>query len=137
MGALHPAVQENFQLKQGVCLAELSAELFINSAVMAASFKPLPRYPSISRDVAFVVPEKVSAADIHSVIKECGGELLENIGLFDVYAGNQIQTGYRSLAYNLVFQHSGRTLKDEEIDEIQAAMEEALHKKFGAVLRKL
>jgi phenylalanyl-tRNA synthetase beta chain len=137
LGALHPAVQEKFQFKQDVYLAELSAEAFINSASLIPSFKPLPRYPSVLRDVAFIVPEEVSAGDILQSIKECGGGLLEDIRLFDVYKGSQIPQGYLSLAFALTFRHSERTLKDEEIDEIQGAMEKFLHEKYGAVLRKL
>jgi len=87
--------------------------------------------------VAFIVPEEVSAGDILQSIKECGGGLLEDIRLFDVYKGRQIPQGYLSLAFALTFRHSERTLKDEEIDEIQGAMEKFLHEKYGAVLRKL
>jgi phenylalanyl-tRNA synthetase beta chain len=136
LGALHPAVQEQFEFKQEVYLAELSAEALMNQAALTPSFKPLPRYPAVFRDVAFTVSEKVSAGDILQGIKECGGELLEDIRLFDVYQGSQIPQGYLSLAFALTFRHSERTLKDEEIDAIQENMEKALQEKYGAYLRK-
>lgn len=137
IGALHPAALEKLQFRQDVYLAELSTEAFLNSVSLSPSFKPLPRYPSVLRDVAFTVPEKVSAGDIMQGLKECGGKLLEDIRLFDVYKGTQIPQGHLSLAFALTFRHSERTLKDDEIDEIQEAMEQFLHDKYAAILRKL
>ena len=137
LGALHPAVQEKFQFKQDVYLAELSVDDLMSTAALLPSFKPLPRFPSVLRDVAFTVSEEVSAGDILQSIRECGGELLEDIRLFDVYRGSQIPQGYLSLAFALTFRHSERTLKDEEINAIQETMEKVLYKKYGATLRKL
>lgn len=137
LGALHPAVQERFDFKQDVYLAEISAEILTNYAALLPSFQPLPRYPSVFRDVAFTVSEKISAEEIIQSIKECSGELLKSISLFDVYKGSQIPAGCQSLAFALTFQHRERTLKDEEIDAIQETMEKVLHEKYGAVLRKM
>jgi len=137
LGALHPAVQEKFNFKQDVYLAEVSAEILINHAFLLPSYQPLPRYPSVFRDVAFTVSEKINAGEIIQSIKDCAGELLKNITLFDVYKGSQIPAGHQSLAFSLTFQHRERTLKDEEIDVVQETIEKVLHEKYGAVLRKM
>jgi phenylalanyl-tRNA synthetase beta chain len=137
LGALHPAVQEKFQLKQDIFLAELSVKALMSGAELSPSFKPLPRYPSVYRDLAFTISETISAGDILQTIKECGGDLLEDARLFDVYKGSQIPPGHVSLAFALTFRHSERTLKDEEVDALQEAMEKDLHDRYGAVLRKL
>ena len=137
LGALHPAAAENMDLKQDICLAELELDVFLNAASLVPSFKPLPRYPSVYRDIAFVVPATAKAGDILREIKELSGVWLEDIKLFDVYRGKQITEGQISLAFALTFRHSERTLKDREIDEILDKIEKELFRKFKAVLRKI
>jgi len=137
LGAIHPALQEKLQFRQDVYLAEIDLKVFLGLASLLPAFKPLPRFPSVFRDVAFTVSEEVSSGEIMQDIRKCGGPLLEDIKLFDVYKGKQISEGYLSLAFALTFRNSERTLKDEEIDKIQDAMETILHEKYKAVLRKL
>lgn len=137
LGALHPEVAENNDLKQDVYLAEFDLDVFFSTASLAPSFEQLPRFPSVFRDVAFIVPQTSKAGDILQEIKKLGGVLLEDIKLFDVYRGKQIPEGQVSLAFALTFRHSGRTLKDEEIDDILSAIEKHLSQKYKAALRKI
>jgi phenylalanyl-tRNA synthetase beta chain len=137
LGALHPAAAENMDLKQDIYLAELELDAFLNSASLVPSFRPLPRYPSVYRDIAFIVPDTSKAGNILQEIKELSGAWLEDIRLFDVYRGKQITEGQISLAFALTFRHSERTLKDKEIDEILDKIEKELFRKYKAVLRKI
>jgi phenylalanyl-tRNA synthetase beta chain len=137
LGALHPAAAENMDLKQDIYLAELELDAFLNSASLVPSFRPLPRYPSVFRDIAFIVPDTSKAGNILQEIKELSGAWLEDIRLFDVYRGKQITEGQISLAFALTFRHSERTLKDKEIDEILDKIEKELFRKYKAVLRKI
>jgi phenylalanyl-tRNA synthetase beta chain len=136
-GALHPAVQEKFDFKQDVYVAEFDLENFISTASLTPSFKPLPRFPAVFRDVAFIVPEEIKAGDLLQGIKECGGKLLEDVALFDVYKGAQLPPGHRSLAFALTFRHGERTLQDEEVEVILADIEKIFYEKYKARLRKM
>jgi phenylalanyl-tRNA synthetase beta chain len=95
----------------------------------------LPRSPEIDRDLALVVDEIILAYDIEKVIKENGGKLLESVSLFDVYKGEQVDEGKKSLAYSLKFRASDRTLTDEEVNNALKKVLRKLEEQFGAMLR--
>ncbi len=137
LGALHPAIQEKYNLKQDVYVAEFDLAKLINMISFLPSFQPLPRFPAVFRDVAFTVPQEIDAGDLLQGIKGCAGDLLEDVTLFDVYQGAQIPPGHRSLAFALTFRHKGRTLKDEEVEEVLTAIEKVFNEKFKALLRKM
>lgn len=136
LGALHPALKEKFEFKQDVYLAEVSVEHLLAVASTITKYKALPRYPAVLRDLAFIVSEKVSAGEILDTIRDIGGELLENVHLFDVYQGKQIPEKHVSLAFSLTFRHKDRTLQDEEVDELVEKIEETMSRKYKATLRK-
>jgi len=116
LGELHPQVATEYDLRGRLCLAELDMEALIELASPPALFGGLPRYPALERDMAFLVPQDIPAAAVEEVIRQHGGELLEQVRLFDVYEGAQVQAGYRSLAYSLRLRSAQRTLTDEEAD---------------------
>lgn len=137
MGILHPFLQERLGFKQEVFIAELDVDVLLAAASETPSAGKLPRFPAILRDMAFVVPELVTAEELVVEIRRRGGELLEEVKLFDVYKGRQIPEGQVSLAFSLTFRHGGRTLKDEEVDAIQEELKKALSEKYNAVQREL
>ncbi|MBS4025426.1 MAG: phenylalanine--tRNA ligase subunit beta, partial [Clostridia bacterium] len=98
-------------------------------------YTPLPKYPATERDLAILVKEEVAAEKILAVIKDAAGELLIKVGLFDQYKGQQIELGYKSLAFNLVYQAAERTLTDEEINLLQEKLRQAVVAQLGAELR--
>jgi phenylalanyl-tRNA synthetase beta chain len=136
LGAFHPQLQEKMEYKQDIYLAELNMEGFLQAARLSPSFKPLPRFPAVFRDLAFIVPRDVSADELLETFKECGGEVLREVVLFDLYQGNQIPEGHLSYAFSLTFQDQKRTLRDEDVDEIQKTIEKRFYEKYKAVLRK-
>jgi len=135
-GSLHPSLREKLDIKQEVFLAELLVEPLMEASSLTPSFRSLPRFPAVFRDAAFIVSRKVKADDLLETIKAHGGELLEDVTLFDVYKGKQVPEDCLSLAFALTFRHGNKTLTDEEIDPVMEEMAEALQKRFNAILRK-
>jgi phenylalanyl-tRNA synthetase beta chain len=141
LGEAHPEVLNNFDLKQRVFLAELDFSALCHVMRVedefgsAKTFKELPRYPSISRDIALVIDQKVSHQEIERVIDDKTSNLLEEVKLFDVYEGSQVPEGKKSLAYSLTFRSSQETLKVEEVDVVERQIKERLIKKFQCQFR--
>ena len=101
----------------------------------AARFQKLPRFPAIREDIAVVVDEEVPAARVEAVIREAGGAMLRSTTLFDLYRGEQVGAGKKSLAYALTYQHDERTLTDDEAAKIRGRIVKKLRDAVGAELR--
>jgi phenylalanyl-tRNA synthetase beta chain len=136
VGALHPNVQEAFGIPRPVYLFNMNlTELNSLTASDAQKYAPLPKYPSIGRDLAIVLSDKIPAAEVMSEVQAAGGGLLAESRLFDVYSGDRVEKGSRSLAISLVFRSAERTLTDEEIEEPFKFLIRHLEAKFDAKLR--
>ena len=134
-GELHPAAAERFDLTGRVHVAEINLEALLRRATLARRFEPLPRYPSVDRDLAVFVPAEMPQAEVRRVIRQAGGPLLEMVDLFDVYTGPQAPAGQRSLAYALQFRAPDRTLTAEEADAALSRIHDALRSTLGATPR--
>jgi phenylalanyl-tRNA synthetase beta chain len=97
--------------------------------------RDLPTQPPVFRDISMALPVDVSARDVERVIRDAGGEFLESVELIDVYEGEQVGEGRRSLAYRLTFRASDRTLRAEEADAVRTAIVEACRERLGAEIR--
>jgi phenylalanyl-tRNA synthetase beta chain len=135
-GELHPDVLENYEIDEHIYMAELSFDLMLDNASNIIEFKPLPKYPSSERDLAIIVEDSVPAGDIIEEIRKASDELLEKVELFDVYKGGQIPTGFKSLAFSLVYRASEKTLTDLEVNEIHNKVKARLEEKFNGTLRE-
>ena len=132
-GELHPKVVEALGLPPRTCAMELDLD-----AIPLVESRPAPLvspYPPISVDVALVVPVDVPAAEVADALLDGGGELLEDVRLFDVYVGEQVGDGHRSLAYTLRFRAPDRTLTSEEANAARDAAVAVAAERHGAVLR--
>ncbi|MGM0471428.1 MAG: phenylalanine--tRNA ligase subunit beta [Bacillota bacterium] len=136
LGELHPDVIEEYDLLDRTVLFELDFSLLLNQVSDQLSFEELPKYPASTRDIALVVDQDVSARKIEEIIEEVGGELLEKLELFDLYQGEQLEEGTKSLAYSLVYRAQDRTLTDEEINQVQEEIKSVLNYEVGAEIRK-
>ena len=125
-GELHPQAVKNFDLPGKVYMFEIDLEAVLSITVPAFRYKSFSKFPGTSRDLAIVAPVSVTSGDIVALIKEHGGEYLESVSIFDVYEGEHIEVGYRSLAYNLQFRSMEGTLNDEDIDGAIQAIIDAL-----------
>ena len=116
MGEIHPTVADNFDVPEATQVLELEIAPLVEAATAVPQYVHLPKFPSMSRDIAVVVPKEVSNAELVAVIRKFAGELLKAVRIFDIYTGKQVAEGCKSLAFNLTYQASDRTLTDAEVD---------------------
>jgi phenylalanyl-tRNA synthetase beta chain len=136
MGELHPQVREAFDLPaQPVCALEFDLEVLLAHMGVTRTMRPLSRFPAVVQDVALVVDEDLPAQKVQEAIIEAGGKLLRRVELFDVYRGEQIPSGKKSLAYSLTYQADDRTLTDDEVAKVQQRIVRRLAEELGAELR--
>lgn len=135
VGEVHPAVAEALGIKKKIYVFEADVETLQKFAAKKFSFESLPKYPSISRDLAILVEHDTAAGDVEKVIAKSGGKFLKGVTLFDVYTGERISADKKSLAFAIEFRSNERTLKDEEADEAFKNILAAVEKEFGATLR--
>lgn len=137
MGQIRPDVSERYGIDEEVYVCELLFSAVMRQTDTELVYRPLPKYPAVTRDIAVLVNEDVTIAELEKVITEQGGPILESISLFDVYRGKQIEEGKKSVAFALIYRDPERTLKDEEVKETQETIIAGLEKQFGAELRKI
>jgi len=135
LGELHPDLAEEWDLPERVSLFEVDVSALLEADRQPVRFQAPPRFPAVLRDVAFIVPEDIPAARAEQVIRAHAGPWLEELELFDVYQGDPVPAGKRSLAYALAYRAADRTLTDAEVDEVHARVRQALERELGAVLR--
>lgn len=135
-GELHPLLRENFDLPaQPVLIGEFDLDALLARATPAHPVRALSRYPAVVQDLALVVDESIPAARVHALIQQTGGDLLKRAVLFDVYRGDQIPPGKKSLAYSLTFQAADRTLSDADATKVREKIVARLRHALGAELR--
>ena len=133
MGKLHPRLARDYDLKRGVYLFELDVEKALASKAPAASV--ISKYPAIRRDIAVVVDEQVSADELVDAVASSAPDLIRDVRIFDIYTGDRIEAGRKSVAIGLILQETSRTLTDDDADTAMAAAIAELKKKFAAYLR--
>lgn len=134
VGEVHPGVLAAFDVTERVAILELDVDQLLDREPKPAQAKPISRYPSSDLDLAFVVPESVEAERVDKAIRQGAGKLLVDVALFDVYRGDRVPTGTRSLAYRLRLQAADRNLTDSDIADVRRGVEAAATK-LGADLR--
>lgn len=135
MGEYHPDVAEAFGIGTRAYGAELFFDLIVELSEKEIQYHQPPKYPSTSRDIAMVVDEDTLVGDMEKKIKEVGTEILKGVKLFDVYRGQQVEEGKKSVAFSLTYRHDDKTLTDEEADAVHAKVIEAMKDAFKAVIR--
>ena len=135
IGEIHPDVLENYDLKERAYVAEIDFDTIIDIATLERKYKPLPKYPAISRDIALVLDQDILVKDIEKNIWSKGQGLIEKVELFDIYIGNQIPDGKKSVAFSITYRSFERTLKDEEVSKVHDEIIKTLETTFNAKLR--
>jgi phenylalanyl-tRNA synthetase beta chain len=136
LGELHPLVRDAFDLPaRPVGLLELDMDALTEVARGSRFMEPISRYPAVAQDLAIIVDEDTPASEAERLIRAAGGRLLVGVTLFDVYRGEQIPEGKKSLAYSLSFQSLTGTLRDKQVAKLQGRILKRLRKKIGAELR--
>lgn len=135
-GEVHPNVLKNFDMKKRAFVGELLVERLLDFAIPNYIYKELPKYPATKRDLAFILDEDVDSYSIEKIVKENAKDLLEKYEVFDVYTGEGIDDGMKSLAFSVIFRANDRTLKDEEVNEIIEKIIEDITKDLSGKLRE-
>ncbi|MFM7149857.1 MAG: phenylalanine--tRNA ligase subunit beta, partial [Gemmataceae bacterium] len=136
LGELHPRVAESFGLgATPVQVAEVYLEPLLAALPVRHPYLSFSRYPAALRDIAVIVPEETPAVVVEKEIRSGGGDLIQAVRLFDVYRGDSIPTGTKSLAYSLGYQASDRTLSDKEVEKAHKGVENRLRHVLKARIR--
>jgi len=136
MGQLSPALQKRYDLRDAVFLAELNFEQLLARRAPAKTFKPLPMFPAIRRDVAMLVPESTAHEAIVTAVKQVRPPHLEKFELFDVFRGRNIPAGQKSVAYAFTYRNSERTLTDAEVNSAHEKLVEQFKQALHAAVRE-
>ncbi len=135
IGQLQPLIARQYDLRDAVFMAELDLDQLLARRNAARSFKALPAFPSIGRDLAMLVPETVTHDAVLLQVKQAKPANLESVELFDVFRGKNVPAGQKSMAYAFTYRHAERTLTDTEVNAAQEKLVERLKQGLGAVVR--
>lgn len=135
LGELHPQVADNYGIGERAYIAVLDMPAVVEHASFDRKFEGIAKFPAVTRDISMVVPKEILAGQIEEMIAQRGGKYLESYSLFDIYEGSQIEAGFKSMAYSIVFRAKDRTLEEADV---AAAMKKILHglESMGIVLRQ-
>lgn len=135
LGKIHPEREKAYDVKN-VFAFEINLEKLLKEELPESIYEPVPRFPAITRDIALIVDKDIEAYELQQVIKESGGKLLQNVKVFDVYEGEHVAEGKKSIAFTMEFFDPERTLTDEEVNEINDRIVERLRIVHEAELRQ-
>jgi phenylalanyl-tRNA synthetase beta chain len=135
LGKLHPAVAAHYKLKKSVYLLEINLGLLFELLKPSRKYQPLPKYPSVDRDIAMIVSADIPYQSIREVIVKSAGNLAERVELFDLFSGQGISPGHYSLAVHVVYRDSNKTLSDEDVNRLHAQVLETLKNNLKIEIR--
>ena len=135
MGQVHPLVAKNYGIDTDVYCAEINFTKLMDCRLPDATYTPLPKYPTVSRDLALVCGESVTVAQAEEVITAAAGKLLRDVKLFDIYRGAGVPQGKKSMAFSLELRADDRTLTDTDSEAVVSRILAALKEKLDASLR--
>jgi phenylalanyl-tRNA synthetase beta chain len=134
-GLIHPLVKKNYELEKDVYIADLDLDKIYEIRNNVYSYRSMSKFPMVERDLALLVKDNILSIDLINCIKENGGENLISVKVFDMYKGNQIEKGFKSLAYNLEFR-ADRTLTEQEVNDSIDKIIKNLREKYDAKIRE-
>jgi phenylalanyl-tRNA synthetase beta chain len=133
IGEVHPKVLFGFEITEPVYLLEIDLKTLLNFSNAGNNYKPVPKFPSILRDMALIVGQDTSNQTVIKIIQSYS--LVEQVEIFDVYSGGQVSPGKKSLAYRICYRSPNHTLTDIEVNQIHKKILDRLNEELGAVLR--
>jgi phenylalanyl-tRNA synthetase beta chain len=136
LGQLLPSLAKRYDLRDAVLLAELNLDLLLARRKAARTFKPLPAFPAIRRDVAMLVPEATTHEAVLATVKQAKPQNLETLELFDVFRGQNVPAGQKSMAYAFTYRNAERTLTDAEVNATHEKLVEQFKRNLSAVVRE-
>lgn len=136
LGEIHPDVGENYNIPKRIYIGEFNFDLLSKRSNLSKEYRKLPKYPSVNRDIAIQIKEEIPVREIEKIIEKQNSTIIESFSLFDIYKGEQIPEGYKSVAYSIVYRNSDRTLTDKEVDKVHNKIVADLENNMGASLRE-
>ncbi|MDF9838490.1 MULTISPECIES: phenylalanine--tRNA ligase subunit beta [unclassified Breznakia] len=133
-GVIHPNMAKAYEVSECV-MAELNLEVILANKTSKVKYEAVSKYPQVVRDLAFVVEEDLAVSEITKAIKNCGKAIIKDVEVFDVYTGEHVEDGYKSIALSITFQANDRTLTDDEINQVHDKILSVLKDKLNAELR--
>ncbi len=134
VGEIHPRVRRNFDLKQTAFILELELDKIISLMPPAAGFKPIPRFPAIYRDITIIVDRGIETQTVLEAVDKISEDLVERRHLFDVFEGDPIAAGKKSVSFRITYRSSAKTLEDDDVNDLHRAITDKLLKAFDATL---
>lgn len=134
-GELKPGIAGAFEIKANTQVLEFDVAALLAAAAALPEFREIGRYPSMRRDIALVMDENIAQAEVEKVIRQTGGSLLGEIRLFDLYRGEQVEAGKKSIAYTLTYFSEERTLEESEVSQLETAILDALERELSITVR--
>ena len=115
LGEVHPTVCENYDMKTRAYIAVIDMPYVYEMSSFDKKYEGIAKFPAVTRDISMVVPKNILVGQIEEVIEKSGGKNLESYSLFDIYEGDQIEEGFKSVAYSIVFRAKDRTLEENDV----------------------
>ena len=134
-GQIHPLTAKNYDVNVAVYAAELSFDAIFDNSDMTIDYKPLPKFPAVSRDFSFICDEDLEVGTIEEVMAKAAGKLCEGVKLFDIFRGEKIGEGKKSVAFRVILRAPDRTLTVEEADKVSSKIIKDLSYKLGLNIR--
>jgi phenylalanyl-tRNA synthetase beta chain len=134
-GQIHPLTAKNYDVSLPVYAAELSFDAIFENSDMTIDYKPLPKFPAVSRDFSFICDEALEVGAIEEVMEKAAGKLCEDVKLFDIFRGEKIGEGKKSVAFRVILRAPDRTLTVEEADKVSGKILKDLSFKLGLNIR--
>ena len=135
-GQVLPPVAKQYDLRDGVFMAELDLDQLLSRRNVGKAFKQLPAFPSIRRDVAFLAPEKVAHEQVLTAVRQAKAPALESVELFDIFRGQNVPEGQKSMAYAFIYRGTDRTLTDTEVNDAHEKLVGKLKQVLGLSVRE-
>ncbi len=135
MGQVHPLVAKNYGIDVDVYCAEINFTKLLSCQLPDATYTPLPKYPSVSRDLSLICAEEITVSQVEDTITAAAGKLLRGVKLFDIYRGVGVPEGKKSMAFSMELRADDRTLTDTDSEAVVTKVLTALKEKLDAVLR--
>lgn len=134
VGELHSRVRSNFDLKQATFIFELELDKIISLIPPATDSRPIPRFPAIYRDITIIVDRRIETQTVLDAVDDIGEELVERLHLFDVFEGDPIAAGKKSVSFRVTYRSSAKTLEDDDVNDLHKAITDKLLHAFDATL---
>ncbi len=135
MGLVHPKIQEQYDINASV-VGEFNLDLIYAAKKSKVKYKEIPKYPGISRDIAVIVKEDLKAAALTDLVSKVGRDLVVDTEVFDVYQGDNIEAGFKSIALRVYYQSLDKTLKDSDVNDLHQKIVTSLIEQFDVIYRE-